>query len=116
VIHLAVAPRAGRDLAALLSESEDHFGPLVAERYRRLVAAALRDLRQDHQRLGVLWRADLAPSVRLYHLRHSRQRLKPADRIARPRHVLVFRVGKEGLIVVRVLHDAMDFPRHLRGA
>jgi len=106
------APRARRDLDRLLEESEQRLGPAVADRYRRLVAAALRDLRLNSARSGVHSRLELREDLRLNHLRHSRLRPSAGQRIARVRHFIVFREVDGGLVIVRVLHDAMDLQAH----
>jgi toxin ParE1/3/4 len=111
VTRLRIAPAARRDLERIFQESEEGFGARVADRYRRLVSAALRDLGADPERLGVRHREGLPEDVRLYHLRHSRGRDR--DRIARPRHFLMLRRVGSDVVLVRVLHDAMDLPRHL---
>jgi plasmid stabilization system protein ParE len=33
--------------------------------------------------------------------------------VARPRHVLVFRLDGDVVVLIRVLHEAMNFPDHL---
>lgn len=113
MIDLEIAPRARRDLDSILEESEASFGAVVADRYRLLLGTALRDLRMNPGRPGVRARADLPPGIFLYHVRHSRSRVSEGSRIARPRHVLVIRAVGNVLEVVRVLHDAMDLPRHI---
>jgi toxin ParE1/3/4 len=105
---LRLAPRAQRDLDLLLFDSEARFGGLVAGRYRRLIAAAFRDLQSDPLRAGVRQRAELPDHIRLYHLRHSRRRLAAPDRIARPRHFVAFEVAPDALVILRILHDSMD--------
>ena len=107
-LRLAVA--AERDLSNIFADSESLFGPAIADRYRRLVSAALGDLRDDAERRGV---HVLERGVRTYHLRHSRRRLPRGRTIARPRHVLVFQLVDDELTVLRVLHDAMDLPARL---
>ena len=111
MISLEIAPRARRDLDSIFTDSHNRFGALAAVRYRRLVAEALRDLRLSPNRLGVAINPDLPTGLRLYHLRYSRS--AASGRIGRPRHLIAFKVTAGGLVVVRVLHDAMDIPRHL---
>jgi toxin ParE1/3/4 len=116
VRSLRLAPRAQRDLADLFSTSEEQFGDVVADRYRRLVAAALRDLRADPERAGVRPLQAGSGDIRLYHLRHSRAGLPAGRTIARPRHFLAFREVDGQVIVIRVLHDAMDLHSRLSEA
>jgi hypothetical protein len=52
--------------------------------------------------------------VHLYHLRHSRNGLAPADRIARPRHLSAFRHDDEAIVIIQLLYDGMDLPERLR--
>ncbi len=113
---IRIAPRARSDLGAILADSEERFGSAIADGYRRLVAAALRDLRSDPKRSGVSQRPDLPGDVRLYHLRHSRKAPTAAGWIRRPRHFLVFREDANEIVLVRALHDAMDFARHVEPA
>jgi plasmid stabilization system protein ParE len=113
VISLRIARRAARDLDRLFASTEQRFGARVANRYRRLVVNALQDLLSDPARAGVRFREDLPEGVGLYHLRHSRLRSNPSDRIARPRHFVVFGMVDGELTVFRALHDAMDLARHL---
>jgi toxin ParE1/3/4 len=109
-VNLRLSAAAERDLRVIFAASEDRFGPVVAERLRRLVSAALQDLRVDAARAGV---REEDGGTRVYHLRHSRRRLPRAWRIARPRHLLAFRIIGDRIVILRVLHDAMDLPAHL---
>jgi toxin ParE1/3/4 len=112
VIRLVIAPRARRDIDVILLESAAGFGELVADRYRRLIGQALRDVESDPGRLGVRQRFDLPVGIETYHLRHSRGRVG-VDKVRRPRHLLVLRREPQRLVLLRVLHDAMDLIRHL---
>ena len=110
---LEFSPGAGADLDEVLFESASRFGAAAADRYRRLIAAALRDLRTDHRRLNVRTHPGLAAKVYVYHLRYSDKR---AAGVSNPRHMIVFRLGEDTLTVLRLLHDAMDLTRHLSGS
>ena len=111
------APRltasARRDVANALAQSEAQFGRAARRRYRLLLERALDDLARDPTRPGVRADAHLPPDHRLYPVRLSRARVAPADRVGHPRHVVVFRVDERGVEVLRLLHEAMDLPRHL---
>jgi toxin ParE1/3/4 len=102
-------------LEVLFASSEERFGVSVADRYRRLVSMALRDLRADPARQGVRTLNTESGMIGLYHLRHSRRRIQHAPGIARPRHVLAFRFVDDTIVILRVLHDAMDMPTQLAG-
>ena len=108
---LTLSVAATRDLNVILYASAEQFGEAVANRYRRLISAALRDLRADDTRPGVQL---LSTGARLYHLRHSRRRVTRGRIVSRPRHLLVFRIADGEIVVLRVLHDAMDLPAHLQ--
>ncbi|MGH6957975.1 MAG: type II toxin-antitoxin system RelE/ParE family toxin [Caulobacteraceae bacterium] len=108
-LRLSVA--AERNLALIFAASEDRFGRAAADRYRRLVSIALRDLRADCARAGV--QSGGRSGVQLYHLRHSRRRSPRAQVVARPRRLLAFRIVEGEIVVLRVLHDAMDLPSWL---
>jgi toxin ParE1/3/4 len=107
-LRLSIA--AERDLQTIFGASEERFGSSVTDRYRRLVSAALRDLRADAQRSGV---RVFDGGARIYHLRHSRRGLPRGSAVARPRRLLAFRIVDGGIVILRVLHDAMDLPTHL---
>jgi toxin ParE1/3/4 len=110
-IRLAAA--AERDLAAILQASETRFGTVAADRYRRLIAAAFRDLQADPARRAVRQASPELNGLSAYHVRHSRGRTE-GQRVMRPRHLIVFNCTPDLLIVHRVLHDAMDLPSQLR--
>jgi toxin ParE1/3/4 len=109
--RLDVARHARRDIDSLLWKSRSRHGVRAAERYRRLIDAAFADLRMDPARPAAnplegtpLW---------LYALRHSARRLAAALRVHEPPHMIAYRFDDEHVLIVRVLHEAMDLPRHL---
>jgi toxin ParE1/3/4 len=110
VRRLRLSVAAERDLGIIFAASEENFGARAAVRYRRLVSAALRDLRSDAGRTGV---QVLENGAQVYHLRHSRRRSARGGTFARPRHLLAFRIVADEIVVLRVLHDAMDLPSWL---
>lgn len=103
------------DIANLLDASVDAFGPIARRRYEHLIAVALADLCEEPTRIGSLERPELGVGTRSYHLRHSRTRAKSKQGVvADPRHLVVFELPDDRrLRVLRVLHDAMDFKRHV---
>ena len=114
--RLRIALPAAHDIAALLDWSDERFGAAGRRRYERLVETALRDIASDPERHGSREQPELGPGRRVYHLRQSRERARTSDGIVRsPRHILVYRPVKPDLVVVlRVLHDAMDLVRQLQ--
>ena len=112
---LRVSAPAETDIEDVLEWSDDHFGELARARYAALIAAALRAIAEDCERVGVTERPDLGKGVLTYHLHFSRK-LVPAlrSRVQAPRHLLVFRLAEDGAIeVARLLHDSMELERHL---
>jgi toxin ParE1/3/4 len=106
---------ARRDLVSILSTSRAQFGEVVQHKYRLLLEQAVADLAADPSRRGVRQSPGVADDVWIYHSRFAAARTPGKGRISRPRHVLAFQLRGETVVILRILHDAMDFPRHLGG-
>jgi plasmid stabilization system protein ParE len=102
--------RSRADLKNALAHSRETFGLTIHRRYSRLIDQALSDLAADPNRPGV---RKTAPDLFTYHLRSSNRRTPRADRITRPRHIIVFRADGERLLIIRVLDDRMDISAQL---
>lgn len=115
--RLRIAAPAAQDIARILEWSSEHHGTAGRLRYEALIACALRDIASDPERRGSRLAIELGGERRIYHLRQSRDRAAgPHGRVRSPRHMLVYRSGPDDLVVIlRVLHDAMDVARHLPG-
>ncbi len=101
------------DLASLLAYPQDQFGKGAAERYEALIAQAVLDLAEKPERRGSVARPEFGKSVRTYHLRYSR-RMRGNVLVQRPRHLLLYQATGSGTVMIlRVLHDAMEISRHL---
>jgi len=113
--RLRLAAPASDDIADLLDWSFGNFGPAGRRRYEALIVAALQDVARDGRPLGAQARPELGRGILVYHPRHSRRRARSTDGIVRnPRHFIVYRVpGPDLVVILRVLHDAMDLARHL---
>ena len=113
--HYVISPVAQRDIQAILAWTHKHFGVNGRLRYAAILVRAIDDVVENPQRAGSQARPEIATAARTYHLRHSRDRVEPAgDRVYRPRHFLLYRIGKDGQVEIgRVLHDRMDLARHL---
>ena len=111
--RIEVTVPAALDIDAILEVSERDFGPGIANRYELLIATGIDALAVDSARPGVRQSVDTAPGVRWFHLRSVRTLAPTAERIGRPRHILVFKIDGQTLVVLRVLHDAMDLSAHL---
>lgn len=107
-MRIRLTAPARRDVTEVLDWSVGRFGSGARRRYEQLIGRALHDLTQATDPLGSKPLPEAGPSVHLCDLRHAR---KSATRAVRqPRHVLVYRQAEPHLIVIlRVLHDAMDF-------
>ncbi len=104
MVGLVVAPLAEADVLAILEYTLERWGESKYWEYRDLVEEAYADILDDPDcgHISVPSR----PGVR------GRPIGKPARRA---RHVIFYRVRSDAVVeVVRVLHDAMDFARHLR--
>jgi toxin ParE1/3/4 len=97
------SPRAKRDIVEVLEHTKGRWGVDQAREYAELIHDALVAIASDPQ-CGKA-RDDIRPGVRALHIG---QRGRPA------RHILFYRTNATGTVeVVRLLHDAMDFMRHL---
>jgi toxin ParE1/3/4 len=85
-----------------------HFGEAQARVYAETLSAALEALTAGPAALGSKARDDIGRGLFTLHV--ARQGRKG-------RHFVVFRIGKdqgrEVIEVLRLLHDAMDLPRHV---
>jgi toxin ParE1/3/4 len=104
---LRVAASAEEDFKAIVRWSNLQFGERQARVYASTISLALEALNGGPAVSGVKARDDIAKGIRTLHVaRHGR----------RGRHFVVFRVADEErriLEVLRLLHDAMDLPRHV---
>ena len=112
--RLRLSQRALDDIADILDDSFGNFGPRARRRYEVLIATALEALAQDPAALGSLARPELGGDVRTLHLRHCRDIARGADGVVKsPRHLIAYEVTAGEVIVLRLLHDAMELERHL---
>ncbi|MFO1060896.1 MAG: type II toxin-antitoxin system RelE/ParE family toxin [Dongiaceae bacterium] len=101
------------DIAAILQRSADVRGKEARIRYGACLAAAMRRVASDPNGRSTRDRAELAPGLRSFHVRHSRDESQEVA-VANPVHVLFFRVTHSGIVeIVRVLHDRMEPTRHV---
>jgi len=110
---LVLSAAAQQDISRILEWTQDAFGDSGRARYENLISTTLIDLRADPTRAGVRQRDDIGKSVCTYHLVSSRKRTDANKHVAKPRHLVLFRVKKNVIEVARLLHDAMDFVQHL---
>jgi len=107
-----ITSRARRDLLVVLGASHERFGAEAAHRYRRLINQAIRDAAENPTRAGVV-AYSASENIFLYHSRHARARTA-APTVRRARHVVVFRVVGARVMILHILHDAMDLSARLQ--
>jgi len=105
-IRLAAAAEA--DIAEILQWTAEHFGHRQARVYADTLAGALEELSEGPEVPGARARDDIAMGLFTLHV---------ASRGRKGRHFVLFRVGHDNddavIDVLRVLHEAMDLPRHV---
>jgi toxin ParE1/3/4 len=106
-----LAATAEADLQEILRWTAERFGEKQARVYAETLAAALDDLTEGPCVLGAKARDDIAEGILSLHVARSGRK---------GRHLVAFRVGRtedgDLIDVLRILHEAMDLPRHLRGS
>jgi toxin ParE1/3/4 len=114
MLRYRLSEAAQGDVLSILAWTHEQFGEAARLRYQSLIVAALRDVAIQPDRPGSLARPELGAGVRSWHLRLSRDHVKPGGGVVRrPRHFFVYRSEPSLLVVGRVLHDAMELARHL---
>jgi len=92
------------DFANILKWTAENFGPSQAGIYRDTLLQTIDELAEGPEIVGSKARDEIMRGLRTLHVaRHGR----------RGRHFLMYRVKKETIEVVRILHDAMELGRHL---
>jgi toxin ParE1/3/4 len=105
--RVSVTRQAWADLEEILSWTAREFGPRQSRAYETTIATAIAALRNGPGVSGARARDDIQPGLRTLHV---------ARKGRRGRHFLFFRVVSEELrtlAVTRILHDSMDFARHI---
>ncbi len=100
------------DIVSILAWSHDRFGEEARKRYEALIATAIREAATYRDEVGRTMRPELGDGVFSWHLAQSRTR-SPGGKVHRPRHVLIWRIDGDVMVVGRVLHDAMELRRHI---
>jgi toxin ParE1/3/4 len=109
------------DIEHILEWTTGAFGAVGGQRYEALIQTALTDLAANPARLGTRQRDDIAPAIITYHLSASRKRTTSSTQVAKPRHLILFRInnqptesgGSAEVQILRFLHDSMDFVQHV---
>jgi toxin ParE1/3/4 len=95
-MKLELTRAALEDLRSIRSYTLSRWGPEQEEQYLDRIWDRLQEIAAEPGRFR--FRQDLFPGCQI---------------AAEGRHVILFRLRGKTLQVVRVLHGAMDFPRHL---
>jgi toxin ParE1/3/4 len=101
---------ADADLLNILEHSGRQFGASQRRIYAELIEEALALVAADPERNGSTDRGAIEPGFRSYPVRLAGRKRTAS------RHILFYKREGNGILVLRILHDAMDFPRHLRPA
>lgn len=101
--RLVRSPRAKRDIVEALVYTKERWGLEQAKRYADLIEQALAAISRDPE-CGKP-RDDVRPGIRAFHISQP-------GRSAR--HIVFYRVRAGTVEIVRLLHDVMDFGRHIR--
>lgn len=113
IYKISIAGAAETDLDDILEWTTRAFAAAGRKRYEALIRTALTDLLADPKRIGVRHRDDIGAGICTYHLSTSRKRIRSAVQVGRPRHLVFFRVKGNAIQILRLLHDSMDFARHV---
>ena len=95
------------DLQEIVAWTETNLGAIQAARYAETLSVTIATLFEGPDVPGVRRRPELGMEIHSLHVAHSGKK---------GRHLLLFRVSPSAprvIEVMRILHDAMDLPRHL---
>lgn len=104
--RVRLAKAAEDDFAEVVDWTARRFGERQAAAYARVLVEAIVALEAGPRQPGVTERDDIRKGILTLHV---------ARKGRRGRHFILFRVGDaeaRRIDVVRILHDAMDLPRH----
>ena len=110
-----LARRAEDQVDRILLESAREWGVDAAARYHRLMLAVWAALGRGSALRGVR-PVPKVPGVMAYPLRLGRRLVQPpSERVGEPRHIVVFRIGPDGVVeVLGLVHDKMLLSRAAR--
>ena len=102
------------DIDRILLESARAFGVDAAERYDLLMRSVFAALAAVPDRPGSQ-EVTTAAGVRVYPLRIGCRLVAQEQRVGRPRHIVVYRVGSDGVVeIIGLAHDRMLLSRAVR--
>jgi toxin ParE1/3/4 len=111
-LDLQLTEAAAKDVVDILRETARQFGRLQRRRYSALIGRAIRMAAENPERPGSRQRDDLAGGLRSLHVELAARRRGAASHVV---YYLRGRLddGRDGVIIVRMLHDRMEPLRHL---
>ena len=111
MLELNLAREAENDLEEITSYTARTFAEKALDRYLHLLEVVFLRLRSDPSCSGV---RTVDGDVKKYHLAMSKDAARTDSGVVKnPRHLVFFRISAERLEILRILHDSMDFERHL---
>jgi toxin ParE1/3/4 len=100
----------------ILLDSARKHGIEAAGRYSLLLRTAMAAVGYEPALPGSV-AVPRIPGIRAYPVRLSRRRVETSRRVREPRHIIVYRVGADGIVeVVGIVHDKMVLSRAARRA
>ena len=110
-----LSDKAEADFRQIILKSYERFGNLAAERYKKLLEVAMLEVANNPQSKVSKPYHKGKKTVRIYHVRYSRQKAAiDGVTVQASRHFVAYVVRADGRVeIVRLLHDGMDFSRHL---
>jgi len=103
--RIRLGVEAEKDFARILKYTADRFGERQAGVYRITLTEALTALHSGPDVAGSAARDEILPNLRSLHVARNGRR---------GRHFILYRARRGRVIeVIRILHDAMDFARHI---
>lgn len=99
---------------AILRHSAEQHGIDAAGRYAELIRTVMQALGEDPRLIGSV-EVPRLPGVLAFPTRLGRQRVEPSRRVGRPRHLVVYRLAPDGVVVILgLVHDRMVLSRAAR--
>jgi toxin ParE1/3/4 len=93
------------DIEGVLARTLEQFGFRKYSEYKELIHEAIVRLAEDPEGPPARRRTEIHADARTLHI---------AQRARRARHLLLYRIGKYGVVeIARLLHDSMEPRRHL---
>lgn len=113
--RFVLAPKALDDIESILEWTAKNFGEDARVHYRIRIGQGIQDLTNAEEFSESISRQELGKDLKTYHLFSSRNNIPlKTDRVKEPRHFILYRIRKVGVIEVsRILHDSVDLRRHL---